>query len=588
MTDVLVPEAFPIPDYLAMLRRRKGQILLVAAAILAVAVAAALLWPPSYQSLATILIEEPDVPNDLVRSTVSDFADQRLQIIQQRAMTTQNLINIIDKYGLYAKARQSQPVSLIVDEMRKSIGLELISADANSRGGAGGKTTIAFTLSFDGPDPVTAQQVANELVTLYLSENQRARQTQASDTASFLADEAQRVSELVRKLETELAQFKAENAGSLPEKLPVNTQLLNQTESQLLQVTQQLQSLRERQAFMQSQLASIDPYAAVGTAGATPLDPEVQLKSLQAQYSALSAKYGTNHPDVIALRRQIDALKASVGDGSDKAALEAKLESLKADLTAALQKYGPEHPDVKKLKREIQSAQESLASLPEVRGATPAAGAAGGSADNPIYIQLEAQLAGINVDINAAKLEAQALQKKAKELEARIFKTPEVERAYAVLTRDHDAAVARLTELRTKQSEADLAQNLEAERMGEKLSVIEPPNLPVEPVKPNRPLILGLGLFVAAAGSIGSGLLADLLGGRVYRPRQLAALLGHAPLAVVPRIRTAHDRRRTAAKAAAVAVTIALILAGVALYLQRFVAPLDVVWAALLGRLGLS
>jgi hypothetical protein len=124
--------------------------------------------------------------------------------------------------------------------------------------------------------------------------------------------------------------------------------------------------------------------------------------------------------------------------------------------------------------------------------------------------------------------------------------------------------------------------------MGEKLSVIEPPNLPAEPLKPNRPLILALGLFVAGVGSIGSGVLADLLGGRVYRPRQLAAMLGHAPLAVVPRIRTARNRRRAIAKGVAVVLVFALILAGAALYLQHFVAPLEVLWAALLNRFGLS
>ena len=42
-------------------------------------------------STATILIEEPDVPADLVKSTVSTFANDRLQVIQQRVMTSQPL-----------------------------------------------------------------------------------------------------------------------------------------------------------------------------------------------------------------------------------------------------------------------------------------------------------------------------------------------------------------------------------------------------------------------------------------------------------------------------------------------------------------
>jgi len=465
--------------------------------------------------------------------------------------------------------------------MRNSINLELISADTNGRNtNPAAQATIAFAISFDGSDPLTTQQVANELVTLYLSENQRSRETQASDTASFLTDEAHRVSEQLQQLEAQLAQFKAENAGSLPEELPVNTQLLNQMENQLIQVAQQLQSLHERQAFLQSQLVGVDPHAQETTGKDTLLDPRDQLKSLQAQYAALSAKYGANHPDVISLRRQIEALSAA-GGAADRATLEAQLQSLQSDLTTALQKYGPEHPDVLKLKREIQATQEALAAL-------PAQGAGGAGPDNPAYIQLQAQLAGVNADIDAAKQQGQALEQKAKELEARIFKTPQVERAYAVLTRDHAAAVARLEELRTKQSEADLARNLESERMGEKLSVIEPPDLPVQPIKPNRRLILVLGLFMAGAGGVGSGVLSDMLGGRVHGARQLAVALGGAPLAVVPRIRTARDRRRSATLVLLFALLFLLILVGVALYLQYFVAPLDVLWAAALNRLGLS
>ena len=194
----------------------------------------------------------------------------------------------------------------------------------------------------------------------------------------------------------------------------------------------------------------------------------------------------------------------------------------------------------------------------------------------------------MKADIDAARLQEQALQQKAKDLEARIFKTPEVERTYAALIRDHDAAVARYEGLRSKQSEADLARNLETERMGEKLSLIEPPDLPVQPVKPNRPLILALGLFVAATGGVGSGFLSDLLSGRVYGPRQLEAAAGGTPLAVVPVIRTIRDRRRAIAVTASVVLFIALTAAAVALYLQLFVAPLDVLWVVLLNRLGLS
>jgi len=62
-------------DIFGALRRRKWMGVLVVFLGFGLSVAAALLWPPTYRSIATILIEEPDVPDDLVKSTVSVFAE---------------------------------------------------------------------------------------------------------------------------------------------------------------------------------------------------------------------------------------------------------------------------------------------------------------------------------------------------------------------------------------------------------------------------------------------------------------------------------------------------------------------------------
>src|SRR6185295_13787117 len=159
MSDVTSDLPFTF-DFFGVIRRRTWYIILVGAAVMALAVAGALLWPPTYRASATILIEEPDVPADLVKSTVSDFADERLQMIQQRVMTTQNLIGLIDKLGLYTEEQKTTPKSAIVAEMRNKIDLELVSADAsNAKGSKKNQATIAFTLSFDGEEAGMAQRV---------------------------------------------------------------------------------------------------------------------------------------------------------------------------------------------------------------------------------------------------------------------------------------------------------------------------------------------------------------------------------------------------------------------------------------------
>src|SRR5512147_2983504 len=114
-------------DYLNMLWRRRWYALLPAVALLIIVFLVAFLLPPVYRSSATILIEEPDVPKELVLSTITEFADERIQVITQRVLATQNLITIIDRFGLYPTARARLSLTEVVDSMREDIKIDLIS-----------------------------------------------------------------------------------------------------------------------------------------------------------------------------------------------------------------------------------------------------------------------------------------------------------------------------------------------------------------------------------------------------------------------------------------------------------------------------
>ena len=96
--------------------------------VLLVAVTAGLVWPATYVSTGTILIEQQEVPVDLVRSTISSFADQRIQMISQRVMTSENLLAIVQKYDLYAKERKRRGREYILGLIREDIKFGSIKA----------------------------------------------------------------------------------------------------------------------------------------------------------------------------------------------------------------------------------------------------------------------------------------------------------------------------------------------------------------------------------------------------------------------------------------------------------------------------
>src|SRR5271167_3191714 len=120
-------------ESLAVLRRYKGQILAVTAVLAAVGSVVAVGLPPVYRSTATVLVQEQEVPPDLVRSTITSFADERIQVISEKVMTRVVLLRLVDKYGLYERYRPGATDDEIVDRMRKDIKLTTVNADISDR-----------------------------------------------------------------------------------------------------------------------------------------------------------------------------------------------------------------------------------------------------------------------------------------------------------------------------------------------------------------------------------------------------------------------------------------------------------------------
>ena len=75
-----------IQDFKEILKRRKWSLIVPALVVFIIAGVVAFALPPTYRSTATILIEEQEVPKEFVVASVTGFAEQRLQTINQTIM----------------------------------------------------------------------------------------------------------------------------------------------------------------------------------------------------------------------------------------------------------------------------------------------------------------------------------------------------------------------------------------------------------------------------------------------------------------------------------------------------------------------
>jgi len=583
-----------LADYLTILRRQKKYFVLTFSVLLVLSFIFALFWS-NYRSTATVEIEQPQIapdmtipigmsPNDVPQA----LADLRISKIEQKVTAPASLVDIITKFDLYPGARKLMPMSSVADRMGNMIRLNLVSSTvanpaATQKVSVEQLSAIAFTLSFDYSDPKITQQVTNELVTRFLDEDLKERRAEAEATSEFLATQIKVLDTSMADQEKKISEFEQAHGASRPESLMFNQQAAATTVLTLQGLDSQIASNEGTQGALRGQLATVDPYSRVIANGQMLTTPATQLKALEGQYTTLSAQYGPDHPDVVKVRHQIEALRAETGiRGKDTAQLKAQIEDARTNLGAAKKTYGPDNPDVIALQYKLKKLEDQLAAA----GTGTPHDALKQDADNPAYLQFVAQLKSAEEQHKSLLAQREELAKQHAKYMQAIAQNPVLAQQMAVLSRDYDNAQLRYRELKEKKMAADMDLQLVQDRKGQRLFVINPPDLPLK-THPSRLALIIAGIFVAFMGGIGSVIAVQAINQSIIGAPHLAALVGVAPLVTIPHIYTKNETSRSRRLRPYFVSVLIFVLIAMLIMFHFAVMPLDVLWAIMTQRLGL-
>jgi protein tyrosine kinase modulator len=494
MSDLTLSD---IRYYLGVLKRRFVLVLIPAIAAFALAIALTFMIPPVYQSAATILVQAQQIPEDLVRSTVTASAVERVQVIEQRVMTRENLLRIAEKYKLSSGDDSQAAASDVVDSVRNAVAIEQVLLSTSSRRNP---EAVAFRVSFDYRDPVVAAQVANELVAMILDEDLRTRTEQAAETKRFLMNEVGRITRELDSVDAQITEYKRQHSENLPESLSYRQSLL----------------LRA-----QTELALLDR-------------------------------------DISTLEEQSPGNGAPVGD---------LINQVRLELARARATYTESHPTVKRLVQQLNELESAAQSQQNAAAAQASSGNTNVTRD-----------AATQAKLDSMHRDRDDLQKRIADLEDSIAQTGQVELGLSGFLREQDDLQRELREANAKLSQAETAERLEENRQSERLEVIEQPIVPQSPIRPNRPMILALGLFASAAVGLGPVVAFEALDPSLKRERDVEKKLGQRALAVIPLIDTRGDIRRRKRFRFLVLLLLVLLVAAVAAAIHQYFVPLDELW----------
>ena len=490
-----------VEDYVDILRRHKTWMAGPAFAALVLSVVVAFVWPDTYQSEATVQVIAPQVPERYVPSNVNSEMSQRINQMAQTVQSRANLINIIQTNGLYKTQLQHKPLEDVIEEMRSDIRISQVENLQLSNKAQ----YSAFRISFQYSNRNLAQKVTQELVRGFIDENLRTLSGQSTATTEFLKDEWESAKKRLDDLENRLTQFRLQNAGRLPEQLQSNLTTLRTLEQQLSGINEAISHIGQEKLLLESQIRVYKDQLQSLTQGDQPLsvaaknqrlvELEHEIVTQETSVSSLKERYKETHPDVKAAEAQLAMLR-----GRRDAFLKEE-EDKKAD------------PAPKKNSARIQGAP-----------------------------QLEAQISGLQSQIQARNLELDERNKAQKQLvtmitqyNERIQASPIMERTYDELTRDYALAKTRYDELNDKKSQSEIATSLENRGQGERLQLLDPASLPETPIQPKRLAIIGsgaaigllIGVFIGAAREMKDTSIKNLKDARAYTN---LSVLGTVPL----------------------------------------------------------
>ena len=504
--------------------------------------------PNIYKSETVILVDPQRVPESYVKATVTGDVRNRLNTLSQQILSATRLQKIIESMNLYPDDRKTLPREDVISRMRADISVNVLS-DLG-----GGQDLQAFRINYRGKEPRVVAQVANALAALFIEENLKAREEQATGTADFLKNQLQETRKTLEAQEAKLKDFKLKHLGEMPEQQTADLQILGQLQSQLQLESDALARAEQQKGYIQSMMAATAPVVDLDESEQKPSKagerqaPKSPLTIHKEQLARLQAIYTDKYPRVAMLKKQIEAEEA--------------LEAIGPPPAPASSTTAPKPPEP------APTAPQPVPTAPDlpVKQVTPRQA----RYVNPV---LASQMKQIDDEIAKHKEERQRVSKLVSGYQVKLEAIPVREQAVTALVRDYEISKAHYSQLLEKQLSAETATQLEIREKGERFSILDPAQPAERPSQPNRILINSAGSFGGLALGLLLALVTEFLGMSITSPEQITAATGLPVLEVIPMIQTHADRlirkRRIVVAAAATAVTGVLGCCALLLYHYR-------------------
>ncbi|MBL8266090.1 XrtA system polysaccharide chain length determinant [Steroidobacter sp.] len=449
--------------------------------------------PDTYQSSARVNVDTRTALRNVVDGLVVNIdVESQLNLVRQSLLGRANLEKVAQQVGLDVTARTGPEREALLNSIMARIEIALeppMTRDPRI-------PNTLFRITFTDQNRQTALKVVDTLLNSFVEDTIGSDRNGTASAQRFLREQLTEYGRRLADAESQLAEFKKKNVGLVPGDEGGYFARLTTEMQEVKRLQGQLAVANSRRLELQRQLRGETPFvppAEGGSGGrstgasAGPQDTAARIQETQSRLDDLLLKYTERHPEVIATKETLEALKTR--------------------------------------------QKEELAAL---RRGDPGAAAVANASSNPVYQSIQTTLNAADVEIAALRSQLADHQRNEGELRRLVDTAPEVEAEYARLTRDYTVTRTQYNNLLERLEKARLSGD--AEQTGVvKFNIVDPPSAGFSPIFPNRPLFLFAVLVVGVGAGCGVAYVMHMMRPVFATSRSLSDLTGLPVLGTVTR-----------------------------------------------------
>lgn len=438
--------------------------MLVCWLVAAVGTGYVLMLPDVYESEARIRIDADSALRPLMKGMAinTNIRDQ-VRLMEQTLLSRPNLEQVARSVDLDVTVNSEAEEQAMLLALKGRIKVRSV----------GGQL---FGVSYRDTNPARARAVVQTLLTIFIESNLGENREDMEQAEVFLTAQIRNYESQLKAAEEKSARFRASNmsvissAGSYVEKIEEAMTMVAVTEQSLQEAKVTVDDLKARLGTTPQYLNPGDTVSNFGSEGQVTTTYS-RIQALQRSLDDLLVRYTESHPDVLAVRKRIDALVAQYN-------------------------------------REKSGEQLSIEGGPRVL--------------NPVFEQVSLRLVDARSEVLRLERRKENAGKTLALLEQKATIAPTIEAEMAALNRDYGTIKTQYESLLMRRESARISRAIEASTDSLQFRTVDPPQIPAEPSGPPRLLYLFMVLGVSFGAGSGAAYLRSQLSDTFSVPSALS------------------------------------------------------------------